>query len=616
MSLRVYKAILLLTSGLVMSACAHLNQDNDRAPYYEAAYNDHNRAPAGFNPPENAGHSLDSLNQRAQSDYYYAMGEAQSMEGHSQKAIESFKMVLVYDEGSAQVRTRLAAEYVRMGMVTEALDQALEASKKDPKYIDAHLLLGGLYSSLKSYKKAIEQYEEILKLDPKNTDAPMYIGAVYAEQKQYDKAVRYFEALAKNDDYASPHLAYYYMGRIRADQDGKSYKKTAEKFFKKALSVKAEHVESVLALGTLYMEQGQEDQTLQLYKNFQREHGPSVRVAEILSQLYMEREQYDLAYEQLEVMERASDEALNVKVKMALILIEQKAFARAIVKLQEILQQVPESDKIRFYLAAVYEEMGEHFSAVDQFLKIPASSQFYGEAVVHAAYILKQKKKIDKALEVVGSSLKERKDLPQLYAIHASLLDEKGEYKTAASTLKNGVENFPDNVQLRFFLGTITDHVGTKVEVVEHMKKVVEMDPNHVQGLNYLAFTYADMGQNLDEAEKLVKRALELEPKDAYIIDTHGWVLYRKGQFEDAIKVLEAAYQLQPNEAVIAEHLGDAYLKVQMSDKARSMYQRAAEIEVDERKVKDIRAKISAVEKQELHPQRQPASLSNPNNAK
>jgi Tfp pilus assembly protein PilF len=174
-------------------------------------------------------------------------------------------------------------------------------------------------------------------------------------------------------------------------------------------------------------------------------------------------------------------------------------------------------------------------------------------------------------------------------------------------SLKAGVEQFPENVQLRFFLATTMDKVGTKDEVVENMKKVIEMDPNHVQGLNYLAFTYAEMGKNLDDAEKYVRRALELEPKDAYIIDTEGWVLYRKGHTKEAVKILETAYKLQPNEPVIAEHLGDAYLKIQMMEKARNMYQRAAEMEEDENKVSLLRNKISAIEKQDIR--RQPAAV-------
>jgi tetratricopeptide (TPR) repeat protein len=468
-----------LLLGLV--SCATGSRDSskvgEKAVYYEASYNDHNRAPASLSPKiaYSGEDALDPVYLRTQADYHFAMGESFSLEGRHEKAIESFKLVLVYDPDSAQVSLRLAAEYVKLGLVSEALEQAELSVKKNSKYIDARILLGGLYSSLKQYQRAVDQYEEVLKQDPNNTEAPMYLGAVYAEQKQYDKSVSYFEALAKNEDYTTPYLAHYYVGRVRMDQESKAARKAAEAAFKRSLLLKPNYVEATLALGSLYMKLGQEERAVQTYKTFQKEQGPNLRIAEVLSQLYMEKEEYDLAYEQLEIMEGNSEEALNIKVKMALILIEQKKYKVAIEKLQDILKQVPDSDKIQFYLAAIYEEIDQKDSAVEHFLKIPSTSQFYGEAIVHAAYILKNSKKIDEALQVAKMGFEQRKDVPQMYAVYASLLDEKKDYKTASETLKAGVAKFPDQVQLRFFLGTIQDRIGNKDQVVVEMKQVCRL---------------------------------------------------------------------------------------------------------------------------------------------
>ena len=62
------------------------------------------------------------------------------------------------------------------------------------------------------------------------------------------------------------------------------------------------------------------------------------------------------------------------------------------------------------------------------------------------------------------------------------------------------------------------------------MQKVIALDPKHANALNYLGYTYADLGRNLDEAERLVKEALKYKPNDGYITDSLGWVYYKKGQ--------------------------------------------------------------------------------------
>ncbi len=607
---------LVVFASLLQASCASspvsVGSNSDKAFYYDASFDDRNRAPASMTPPsysEEVTDNLDPVYLRTQADYHFHLGEAYSLDGNPQKAVESFKMVLVYDPNSSQVHLRLAAEYVKMGMLTQALEQSETAVKKNPKSIDGRILLGGLYSSLKVYDKALKQYEEVLKLDASNTDAPMYIGAVYAEQKQYDKAVKYFERLAKNDDYATPHLAWFYIGRIRAEQTGKAFERAAETAYLKSIELKPNYFESILALGELYSKNHKTSKAIELYKKFQREQGPNPRLAEILAQNYLEEELYDMAFEQLEIVENYADDPLAAKMKMALVLIEMKNYDQAVNKLKEVLQQVPESDKIRFYLAAIYEEMGRAPEAIEHFSRIPPESQYFGEAYVHAAYLLKKSGELDQAIGLIKKGLKVRNDVAQFYALYASLLDEKGDYKSAATILAEGTEKFPDNVQLRFFLGTVHDRLGDKKKVVENMKVVIEMDPNHVQGLNYLAFTFAESNDNLDEAEKLVRRALEIEPHDGYILDTLGWILYKQGKFLDSIRILEAALKNQPNEAIIAEHLGDAYTKHQLVEKAHQMYRRAADNEKDESKVRGIREKITALERQQLRfSERHPAS--------
>lgn len=590
---------------LTLTACATITRsDNeDTAQYFESSFDDKNRAPASLTPPTpsaDASTTLDPLYMRTQADYNFSMGEAYSLEGNPAKSVEAFKLTLIYDPSSIMVRMRLAAEYLKQGMITESISYSEEAVKMDPKNVDARLLLGGLYSSMKVYPKAFDQYNAVMKLAPANTEAPLYIGALYSEQKQYDKAVKYFETLAKNPDYGTPYLAHYYIGRVRLEQGDAAGKKHAEESFKKALQLKPSFADAALALGGMYSKAKQEDRAVDLYRQFQKENVPSAKIAEVLAQIYVEKDRYDLALDQLEILEGNSEEPLNIKMKIALILIEQKRYDKAVAKLQEVLREVPESDKIRFYLAAVYEETRQPEKAIAEFKKVPSSSPYYGESVVHATYLLKSAGKAVEAEELISKGLAERDDQPQIYAMYASLLDEKQDYKGAMKILNQGLVKFPDNAQLRFYVGTIYDRLGNRTEVVAQMKKVIELDPQHVQGLNYLAFTWADQGVHLPEAEQLARRALVLEPQDGYVLDTLGWILFKQNKMIEAIKVLEAAHKYQSGVSVIAEHLGDAYYKQAMVEKAKKMYKKAVDLETDTKKVEEIRSKITAIEKQEL----------------
>src|SRR5690606_20466948 len=112
------------------------------------------------------------------------------------------------------------AEYVKLGLLTEAIENAEKATQVDANFVDARLWLGGLYSSLKIYPSAIAQYEQVLKIEPGNLEAPLYLGAVWAERGEFEKAISFFDKLLRSPQYTTPHLAHYYVGRVYMEQKG------------------------------------------------------------------------------------------------------------------------------------------------------------------------------------------------------------------------------------------------------------------------------------------------------------------------------------------------------------------------------------------------------------
>lgn len=593
--------ILILVASLLSVACSTTSTKHASAQYYrESSADIVNRAPASMSVPQEdaAQPTIDGTHVRTQADYHFTLADTYALEGNSQRAIEEYKLTLVYDPKSAIVRLRLAAEYVKQSLVSEAIEQCKLAIEADSKNLDAHLLLGGLYSALRMYDDATAQYKQVMKLEPGNTEAPMFIGALLAEQKKFTEALTHFQAIANNPKNKSPHLAPYYIGRILVEEKKPGFYQKAELAFQKSLILKPPFTDAVIALGQLYEDQKKLDQAVEVYEAYQEQWGPEMSVAEALSKIYVGREQYDLAYRQFEIIEATDSEDLNVKIKMAYILIEKKSYTEAILKLEDILSKAPYSDKVRFYLGAVYEEMKDFKSAIAHFNKITSSSSYYTESIVHTAYLYKLLDKPERAVETVKTGIAALPEHAQFYALYASFLDDQKKYDEAYALLTDAVKRFPQHAQLRFYLGSVQDRLGRTQFSIESMKQVLTLDGEHVQALNFLAYTYAEHGGDLETAEELVRKALSLQPKDAYIMDTLGWVLFKRGKNTDAVKILEAAYRLQPTEAVIAEHLGDAYYKSQMPEKAKKMYLRAIETESNKDNAKKIRSKIVSVDKQ------------------
>lgn len=596
-------ASVLLSVPLVAGCATGALFSSDQPParlYRESAADVVNRAPLSMSVPQESSETplLDPVYLRTQADYHFALAESYGLAGNGARAIEEYKLTLVYDPKSAVVRLRLASEYLKQGLMSESIAQAKIALEIDSRNEEAHMLLGGLYSALRMYDEASKSYAEVIRNNPNNFEARLFVGAIQAEQKKYPQATETFEKLAKAADNGNAHLAWYYLGRVLLEEDRERNRARAETSYRNAIRERPQYFEAILALGQLLQDFGRRADTLRLYKNYQESHGPNVAVAEELARLYIEDRDYKSAFDQLSVLEASDPMDLTSKAKMAFILIEQKQYAEAIVRLEEILALEPASDKIRFYLGAVYEEIKDFSAAIKQFEKIQVESSYYHEAVVHASYLYKLSGDYSSALRAVQEGIKNADDKPQFYTLYASLLDDQKKYQEALELLNRAVSRFPEHTQLQFYLGSIQDKTGDKEGSISSMQKVLRIDADHVQALNYLAYTYADLGKNLDEAESMVRRALALQPNDGYIMDTLGWVLFRRGRTEEAVRFLEAAYKLEPNESIIAEHLGDAYYHLQMPEKARKLYLRAAETETNVANLEKIREKLASIDHQ------------------
>ena len=155
----------------------------------------------------------------------------------------------------------------------------------------------------------------------------------------------------------------------------------------------------------------------------------------------------------------------------------------------------------------------------------------------------------------------------------------------------------PKNDQAYFQLGALYDETKNKDKSIANMKRAIELNPKNAPALNYLGYTWAEMGVHLDEAESLILRALKIEPNDGFFIDSLGWVYYQKGDYGKAVEQLERAVEITVDDPTIMEHLGDAYEKNSRLDRALERYREALSKAKEADQIKRIQEKIQRLEK-------------------
>ena len=134
------------------------------------------------------------------------------------------------------------------------------------------------------------------------------------------------------------------------------------------------------------------------------------------------------------------------------------------------------------------------------------------------------------------------------------------------------------NWTLFYFRGICYERSKQWPKAEADFKKALELNPDQPLVLNYLGYSWVDQGLNLDEAFKMLRRAVELQPNDGYIVDSLGWAHFKLGQYQEAAQTLEKAIDLKPADPVVNDHLGDAYWRINRRTEAHFQWNHARDM--------------------------------------
>ena len=153
-------------------------------------------------------------------------------------------------------------------------------------------------------------------------------------------------------------------------------------------------------------------------------------------------------------------------------------------------------------------------------------------------------------------------------------------------------EDLKANTQPLYFRGISYEREKQWDKAEADFKRVLAIEPDNADALNYLGYTWVDRGENLTEAFDMIRKAVELEPNSGAIVDSLGWAHYKLGQYQEAKKKLEDAVALSPSSATIIDHLGDVYWKLGRFREAGYQWERALEFDPTDEERDNIKLKL------------------------
>ncbi|QFU74811.1 tetratricopeptide repeat protein [Halioglobus maricola] len=262
------------------------------------------------------------------------------------------------------------------------------------------------------------------------------------------------------------------------------------------------------------------------------------------------------ARQQFEILSAQSPEDADLLLSLALINRENGDDLVARAYLNQMLALDARSDEAHYYLGRIAEDRDEQSDAVRHYQQVSDGRQYLA-ANQRLGQILIESGQFSQVMDWFNgqrTAVPDRSE--QLYNIEADLLSSAGYLGASREVLNRGIAAFPDSTALRYARSMVGEQQNDLVQMEADLRAILAHDPNNATALNALGYTLTNRTNRHDEALTLISRALELDPEEPAILDSMGWVLFRKGRVEESLSYLTRAYAAFPDPEVAA-HLGE-----------------------------------------------------------
>ena len=484
---------------------------------------------------------------------YQLIGSCFLAAGDLQAAEEAFKKADEAAPSAARAAFNAAAIHRHQGRFDEALKQlgVCFGTQTEEMGLAAFLLLEKTLEGLGRGAELVGYLAALHEKQPENKVLGHFLAQKTFEARQYDRAEQLYAALI---DKSPTSTAYQRVLEIYLDRT--DYGKVAEVLAAVVMKTgsldalgesldrvteSAEAVDAVISRGEEAATRGDE-----------ADHSQTLAAA--LIALAAER------FESAETLMKSAiasspDRAENLLLIWGLDLMSADCSQDAVRVFQDGAEREGISDDQRavfhYYLAAALELDGQTDAALQaarEAVKLKEDSALFH---VRVAWVLYH---ADRKAEAAGE-----------YRAVIDRFDRDGKSESSRSAVR----------QARMVLSTICVTQHRIEEAVEWLEQVLDEFPDDSGALNDLGYLWADENQHIERAHRMIQQAVESEPDNAAYRDSLGWVLYRKGRYQEAVSELAKAAEMEPD-PVVLDHLGDAYAKTNQVDKARVTWERAA----------------------------------------
>lgn len=503
----------------------------------------------------------------AEAVFDFLVAEVAAQRGDFESALAIYHR-LARERRDAQVARRAVELAVRARAFGPALQSAALLLELDPDSGLAREIIAATVANGNDIVKARETLAGLLDKSRNRGAMLMQLSHFFAKFPDKKQVLQQVRTLA--DDYPEMPESRYAVGvaALLADQLDQA---GAEAL--KALEMRPSWEQGAI-LRAQVLHKASPQEVIPFYKSFVAEHPASMEVRMQLGRELAGERKIAEAREQFVAAEKLSPRQAQPAYAVGLLSLQLEDFAEAQGAFTRALKLgYRESAAIYLGLGQAAEGLKRYDEAIGWYQKVESGE--WVRAQLKIATLVARQQGLGAGRDYLHR-IKPRsgEDRVQIIQVEAQLLRDAKAWRETYDMLSKAVEAHPDSFELLYDRAMAAERIE-RIDVLEQdLRRVIKMKPDYAHAYNALGYTLADKTTRYDEARELIEKAHKLSPDDPFILDSLGWVHYRLGNTNEALRFLQQAYSARPDPE-IAAHLGEVLWKSGQRDEAQKIWRAA-----------------------------------------
>ena len=520
---------------------------------------------------------LDYQTQKAFEKSFFEANK-QKVLNNKEKALELYNQSLAVNPTSHATMYQLAKLNFELDRYAEALNFAQEAVKTSETYNHwYHGLLAQYYNKFGKYEKSAMTFEEMIVNEPDIKENYTESANQYYNAKQLDKSIEILKKMQIHFGIgreSSTRLDFVYSAM------GQNDKAIVE--MEKLVDAYPNNVQYKGYLSETYMKAGKEEKAIQLLEEIIKED-PGVGKAHFaLFNIKSDAGRTKEALEHLKEAFKYDDLSLQQKMQAVSIYLKElkrdTSLTTGLMELGDVLE-TNYANFIEPYILKtdIYGTLGRYEDArryIRKALAIDPSEFHLWSKLLGANARLDD---VDQQIEDTEEALNLFPNVIELYVSQSYAYIEKKQYTKGIKIADEGLDialDKRDKIQLILCKASAYEKQEKFVKADKNFEEVLQMNPFNGTVLNNYAFSLANRKIKLNKADSMINTALRLEPSNPFFLDTKAWILYGKGEYEKALKILNKCIEIDPNGSDYYKHAKACYEALGNSNMANEMQQK------------------------------------------